>query len=392
MEDLTPRPEDKFTFGLWTVGHKGNDPFGSETRPALEPTESVRRLAELGAYGVCFHDDDLLPPEADDGERERIKADFRKALDETGMKVSMATTNLFTHPVFKDGAFTANDREVRRYALQKAIRAIDVGAELGAPIYVFWGGREGVEADAAKPARDALERYREAIDFLCELRARPRLRHALRARAEAERAARRPVPADRRPHARVHRAPRAPGDGRREPGGRSRDDGRPVVPARRGAGALGREALPHRPQRPADRPLRPGLPLRRRSASRTRSSSSSCSRTPATTARATSTRGRCAWSRRRAIWDFAAGCMRTYLALKQRAASWAGDADLRAAEEAAKVPELARRDGRRLLARARRRAARREPRPRRPGRARVRPRAARPAVDRPHPGAALRRP
>jgi xylose isomerase len=168
LPDLTPAPEHKFTFGLWTVGHKGNDPFGVETRPGLNPPDSVRKLAELGAYGVCFHDDDLLPPEAGDSERERIKADFRRALDETGMKVSMATTNLFTHPVFKDGAFTANDREVRRYALQKTMRAIDVGAELGAPVYVFWGGREGVEADAAKPARDALERFREAIDFLSE--------------------------------------------------------------------------------------------------------------------------------------------------------------------------------------------------------------------------------
>jgi xylose isomerase len=167
VEQLTPKPEHKFTFGLWTVGHKGNDPFGVETRPPLNPPDTVRKLAELGAYGVCFHDDDLLPPEAGDAERERIKADFRRALDETGMKVSMATTNLFTHPVFKDGAFTANDREVRRYALQKTMRAIDVGAELGAPVYVFWGGREGVEADAAKPARDALERFREALDFLC---------------------------------------------------------------------------------------------------------------------------------------------------------------------------------------------------------------------------------
>jgi xylose isomerase len=168
MPDLTPRPQDKFTFGLWTVGHKGNDPFGVETRPGLRPADSVRKLAELGAYGVCFHDDDLIPPGSDDSERERIKGEFRSALDETGMKVSMATTNLFTHPVFKDGAFTSNDREVRRYALQKVMRGIDLGAELGAPLYIFWGGREGVEADAAKPARDALERFREALDFLCE--------------------------------------------------------------------------------------------------------------------------------------------------------------------------------------------------------------------------------
>jgi xylose isomerase len=168
VPDLTPRPQDKFTFGLWTVGHKGNDPFGVETRPGLKPADSVRKLAGLGAYGVCFHDDDLIPPGSDDSERERIKGEFRRALDETGMKVSMATTNLFTHPVFKDGAFTSNDREVRRYALQKVMRGIDLGAELGAPLYIFWGGREGVEADAAKPAGDALERFREALDFLCE--------------------------------------------------------------------------------------------------------------------------------------------------------------------------------------------------------------------------------
>jgi xylose isomerase len=168
VPDLTPRPQDKFTFGLWTVGHKGNDPFGVETRPGLKPADSVRKLAELGAYGVCFHDDDLIPPGSDDSERERIKGEFRRALDETGMKVSMATTNLFTHPVFKDGAFTSNDRQVRRYALQKVMRGIDLGAELGAPLYIFWGGREGVEADAAKPAGDALERFREALDFLCE--------------------------------------------------------------------------------------------------------------------------------------------------------------------------------------------------------------------------------
>ena len=166
--ELTPKPEHKFTFGLWTVGHKGNDPFGVETRPGLRPADTVRKLGEMGAYGVCFHDDDLLPPSADESERERIKAEFSKALDETGMKVSMATTNLFTHPVFKDGAFTSNDREVRRYALQKVMRGIDLGAEVGAPLYIFWGGREGVEADAAKPARDALERFREALDFLCE--------------------------------------------------------------------------------------------------------------------------------------------------------------------------------------------------------------------------------
>ena len=164
---LVPRPEHRFTFGLWTVGHRGGDPFGDTTRPGLEPDETVRRLAGLGAHGVCFHDNDLVPLGASEEEAREIKGRFRRALDETGMQVTMATTNLFFHPAFKDGAFTANDREVRRFALQKTLRAIELGMELGAPIFVFWGGREGVEADAAKPARDALERYREAIDFLC---------------------------------------------------------------------------------------------------------------------------------------------------------------------------------------------------------------------------------
>jgi xylose isomerase len=165
---LVPRSEHRFTFGLWTVGHKGNDPFGDTTRPGLAPEETVRRLADLGAHGVCFHDNDLIPIDASADEARGIKERFRRALDETGMRVTMATTNLFFNPVFKDGAFTANDREVRRFAIRKTIGAIDLGIELGAPIFVFWGGREGVEADAAKPARDALERYREAIDFLCE--------------------------------------------------------------------------------------------------------------------------------------------------------------------------------------------------------------------------------
>jgi xylose isomerase len=165
---LMPRPEHRFTFGLWTVGHKGHDPFGDPTRPGLAPEETVRRLADLGAHGVCFHDNDLVPLGASDEEARDIKQRFRASLDETGMQVTMATTNLFFHPVFKDGAFTANDREVRRFAIQKTIGAIELGMELGAPIFVFWGGREGVEADAAKPAADALERYREAIDFLCE--------------------------------------------------------------------------------------------------------------------------------------------------------------------------------------------------------------------------------
>ncbi|SDL09761.1 xylose isomerase [Nonomuraea jiangxiensis] len=164
MSAFTPTPEDRFTFGLWTVGWPARDPFGDASRPPLDPVESVHRLAELGAYGVTFHDDDLLAVEPD---RDKAIAAFRKALDETGMKVPMATTNLFTHPVFKDGGFTSNDRDVRRYALRKVIRNIDLAASLGAKTYVCWGGREGAESDAAKDVRAALDRYKEGLDLLC---------------------------------------------------------------------------------------------------------------------------------------------------------------------------------------------------------------------------------
>ena len=166
-DDLTPRPEHKFTFGLWTVGNQGRDPFGHETRPALDPVESVHRLAGLGAYGVNFHDDDLVPPGSSSAERDAVVARFRAALDDTGMKVPMATTNLFSDPVFADGAFTANDPTVRRYAMHKTMKAMDLGAELGAQVYVMWGGREGVEVDAAKDVRAALDRYAEAVNVLC---------------------------------------------------------------------------------------------------------------------------------------------------------------------------------------------------------------------------------
>lgn len=165
--NLEPSPSDKFTFGLWTVGNLGRDPFGEQTRPRLDPVEAVERLGALGAWAVSFHDDDLVPPGSSSSERDEIVRRFRRALDASGVVVSMGTTNLFWHPVFKDGAFTANDPAVRRYAIAKAMRGIDLAAELGAGIYVFWGGREGVEAMAAKPARDALDRYREAIDYLC---------------------------------------------------------------------------------------------------------------------------------------------------------------------------------------------------------------------------------
>jgi xylose isomerase len=163
-----PTPEDRFTFGLWTVGWQGRDPFGDATRRALDPVETVQRLSELGAHGVTFHDDDLIPFGSSDTERESHIKRFRQALDATGMKVPMATTNLFTHPVFKDGAFTANDRDVRRYALRKTIRNIDLAVELGAETYVAWGGREGAESGAAKDVRVALDRMKEAFDLLGE--------------------------------------------------------------------------------------------------------------------------------------------------------------------------------------------------------------------------------
>ncbi len=163
-----PTPEDKFSFGLWTVGWQGRDPFGDATRSALDPADTVRHLAELGAYGVTFHDDDLIPFASTDAEREGHIKRFRQALDATGLVVPMATTNLFTHPVFKDGAFTANDRDVRRYALRKTMRNIDLAVELGARTYVAWGGREGAESGAAKDVRDALDRMKEAFDLLAE--------------------------------------------------------------------------------------------------------------------------------------------------------------------------------------------------------------------------------
>jgi xylose isomerase len=339
LADLTPRPEDRFTFGLWTVGHKGNDPFGVETRPGLAPWDIVRKLAELGAYGVCFHDDDLLPPLASDSEREGIKAEFRKALDETGMKVSMATTNLFTHPVFKDGAFTANDREVRRYALQKVMRAMDVGAELGAPVYVFWGGREGVEADAAKPARDALERYREAIDFLCEY---------VRDRGYAMRIALEPKPNEPRGDiflptvghmlAFIERLEHPDMVGVNPEVAHETMAGLSFLHGV--AQALWADKLFHidlNAQRIGryDQDFRFGAVGLKDAFFLVKlledAGYDGARHFDARPLRVESEEG---------IWDFASGCMRTYLALKERAAAWGSDADIRRAEEEAKVAEL----------------------------------------------------
>jgi xylose isomerase len=164
---LDPTPEHRFSFGLWTVGNQGRDPFGDAVRAPLDPPDTVRRLAELGAYGVSLHDNDLVPVGASAADRELILRRFRAALDETGLVVPMATTNLFFHPVFKDGAFTSNDPAVRRFAVAKTMRSIDLAAELGAATYVFWGGREGTEVGAAKPPLDAYDRFQEALNFLC---------------------------------------------------------------------------------------------------------------------------------------------------------------------------------------------------------------------------------
>jgi len=168
MADYQPTPDDKFTFGLWTIGNVGRDPFGDAVREPLSPVSIVHMLAEIGAWGVNFHDNDLAPIDAKPSERDQIVSDFKKALDETGVVVPMATTNLFFDPVFRDGAFTSNDPDVRAYALQKTMRAMDLGAELGAQTYVFWGGREGTETDAGKSPVDALKWFRAALNFLCE--------------------------------------------------------------------------------------------------------------------------------------------------------------------------------------------------------------------------------
>ena len=167
-DEYAPKKEDKFSFGLWTVGNRGRDPFGDFVRPPLDAVSMVKKLSELGAWGVNFHDNDLVPFDATPAERDRIVRDFKQALSDYGMVVPMATTNLFYHPIFKDGAFTSNDPAVRAFALHKTMRAIDLGAELGASIYVFWGGREGTETEAGKDPVVAVKRMREAINFLCQ--------------------------------------------------------------------------------------------------------------------------------------------------------------------------------------------------------------------------------
>ncbi|MFL6214572.1 MAG: xylose isomerase [Blastocatellia bacterium] len=167
-DNYIPRPEHKFTFGLWTVGNRGRDPFGDAVRESLPPTEIVKLLAEVGAYGVNLHDNDLVPIDATPQERDRIVREFKNACEDAGLKVPMATVNLFYDPVFRDGAFTANDPDVRAYAVAKTMQAMDIGAELGSKIFVLWGGREGVETDACRRPDDAIKRLREALNYLCE--------------------------------------------------------------------------------------------------------------------------------------------------------------------------------------------------------------------------------
>jgi xylose isomerase len=166
VSQYEPQPADKFSFGIWTVGWQAIDVFGPATRPAMPADRAVRKLAEIGAYGVNFHDNDVFGFDASAQDRERLIGAFRTALSDTGLVVTTATTNLFSHPVFKDGAFTANDRDVRRFAIAKVMRNVDLAAELGAGIYVCWGGREGAESGAAKDVRTALDRYKEAFDVL----------------------------------------------------------------------------------------------------------------------------------------------------------------------------------------------------------------------------------
>ena len=215
-DQFTPNKDDRFTFGLWTVGNRGRDPFGDAVRPLLSPTYIVKKLAELGAYGVNLHDNDLVPFDATVPERDKIVREFKQALDTHDMKVPMATVNLFYHPIFRDGAFTSNDARVRAFALQKTMKAIDLGVELGANIFVLWGGREGIEVDASKCALEALKWYREGVNYLCEYvrYQKYNMRFALEAKPNEPRGDN--LSAHHRSHAGLHRNSALPRPGRRQ--------------------------------------------------------------------------------------------------------------------------------------------------------------------------------
>ena len=257
-----PDPKLKFTFGLWTVGNIGRDPFGGPVREPITPAANLRHGRRVGAYGINFHDNDLIPIDATPEQADQIKKDFKKALKNNGLVVPMATTNLFTDAAFKDGAFTSNNAKIRAYAIQKTMRAMDLGAEFGAKTYVFWGGREGVESDATKNPVEAIKRFREAINFLCEYSIEQEVRLPLRLRSQAQRAARPYVFRRHRQLSRLYPDARSSRDVRRESRSRPRTHGGPEFrpPGRRGIGS--RQAVSHRFERPGIRPLRSGFPLR----------------------------------------------------------------------------------------------------------------------------------
>ena len=260
---FAPTKDDHFSFGLWTVGWGGKDLFGEATRAPLDPVVAVHHLASLGAWGVTFHDDDLITFGSDEAGREASIKRFRAALDETGMTSPMMTTNLFSQPVFKEGAFTANDRSVRRFALRKTMRNLDLAAELGASTFVMWGGREGAESDAAKDVRVALDRYQGGRGRPLRVRARQGLPDPLCHRAQAQRAPRRYFPAHDRPRAGLYLRLEHP-----EMVGLNPEVGHETMACMNMvhgcAQALwARQAVPHRPERPARPTLRPGPALRR---------------------------------------------------------------------------------------------------------------------------------
>ena len=292
---FVPTPADRFTFGLWTVGHRGADPFGLPTRPVLDPLESVRKLGEIGAYGVNLHDNDLVPIDASarrsrshrpatSGARRRTRGSWCRWRRRICSPIRCSGTARSRHTI----------PAVRAYALQKTLAAIDLGVELGARTYVFWGGREGAEVDAAKDPVEAIKRFREALNFCCAYVRDRQVRPAICARSQAERAARRSLLSDHAGLPGVHRHAGRSGDGGRESRGRARADGRPELRARRRAGHRGRQAVPHRSERPEVRPVRSGPPLRIGIDQDAVLCWSSCSRSPATTARGISTRTRIA--------------------------------------------------------------------------------------------------
>ena len=251
----TPTREDKFSFGLWTVGNPGRDPFGDPTRQTLAPERIVQRLSELGAWGINLHDNDLVPIDATPQQRDKIVCDFKTALKNYGMVVPMATTNTFSHPVFKDGGFTSNDPKIRAYGLQKIMQAIDLGVELGAKTYVFWGGREGAECNVAKDPIDALKRYRDGLNYLCDYVRDQKydLNFALEAKPNEPRADM--YFPHNRALSRIYRNPGLPRNGGRQPGSRTRTHGGVKFPPRRGASTRIGQTLPHRLKRPAFWPL-----------------------------------------------------------------------------------------------------------------------------------------